>query len=170
MSLIIRIHWRAPQVYTHKIKILIVNNYTFHLKTGARIVVHNKSTLPMFYEGVTVAAGSQTNLQVDRVFSSYLAKPYSDCENNIDENYPSNLVRALLKKGFAYNQETCFLACSQLYAIELCKCYNPYIQSITGTPDENDTENRYCQNLKDISCFGAVSYSNICLIYIFYNI
>lgn len=113
----------------------------------------------MFFNGFTIATGSQTNLQVDRTFSTYLEKPYSSCKQTIDTTYPSQLVQALLKKGYSYTQKTCFLACYQQYTIDLCGCYNSYIQLITGIPDlVVDKNERFCRNLTEIYCYAEVWY------------
>lgn len=115
------------------------------------MLVHNKTTMPLFFTGISVPTGSQTNLQVDRVFSSYLPRPYSDCVEDIDENYPSKLVNIMLKQGFTYSQQNCFLACYQRFVFQTCKCYNSAAKVITGYP-EDDSSNVFCTNFTLLKC------------------
>lgn len=121
--------------------------------------MHNKSTQPLFFTGTSVPTGSQTNLQVGRIFSSYLPSPYSDCLRVIDETHPSPLVRALLSKGYMYTQQNCFLACYQNYTFQKCNCYDVFTKIITNAPMDNTdgSEYSYCLNITQVQCDFNVS-------------
>lgn len=109
---------------------------------------------------MSVATGSKTNIQIDRVYSYYLASPFSDCTRNIDANHPSKLVKGLLSKGYMYRQQDCFMACFQANCMKECQCYDVYIQYMTSTPNLNETiVYGPCFNLTQVKCSEKVSYS-----------
>lgn len=122
------------------------------------MIVHNKTTSNslLSFSALSVATGTMTNIEIDRTFSSYLPSPYSGCQANIDENHSSKLVKAILKKTSSYSQQNCFLACYQLYALKECNCYNAYLKTIIGIPDE-DNGFSYCNNLTLITCEQIVT-------------
>lgn len=113
---------------------------------------------------MTVATGSKTNIQIDRVYSHYLPKPYSECTTNIDGD-ASELVQGLLSKGYSYRQQDCFMACFQTYSVQMCECYDVYIQLMTLTPKINETKYGPCANITQVICISKVS-----LVIIFFNL
>lgn len=91
--------------------------------SGAHVFINNASSNPIFYEGIDVSPGFQTNIGIRRVFIHQIPKPYSCCESNIN-NYDSNLVKAIINTNISYRQIDCFDLCWQTRLAEKCKCYD----------------------------------------------
>lgn len=132
----------------HDLRSLSVSN-------GARVVVHNQTHSPSFYEGIHVAIGAETYVEVNRAFSSLLEKPYSDCMNYIDiTHHPSKLVKSIISTGYAYTQQHCFYACYQFYLIERCGCHDfSSLLPITTFTSQNI---RPCLNFTQMTCNAQV--------------
>lgn len=125
--------------------------------TGVRLSVQNQSDSVPFDQGISLPVGAQTDVAVFRKFSSHMEKPFSECEQNIDETYPSDMVKLTLKSGYAYTQVNCFFTCYQFYLIERCNCYD---SSPSAFPFEVLLErNVYpCLNLSQLACDTQVDY------------
>lgn len=132
------------------------NPFSLSTENGAHVLVHNKSDFPAFFDGISVASGTKTNIQIERVFTYHLEKPYSACVKNIDENYPSKLVKTMLQRGYKYTQQNCFLACYQDRSLEKCGCHDMYSQILTGVPPLNDTGSVFCTNYSQVVCDSQV--------------
>lgn len=137
-----------------------LNPLSLSTENGAHVLVHNKSDFPPIFDGISVASGTKTNIQVERVFSYNLEKPYSACIKDIDENYPSDFVKTMLQSGYKYTQQNCFLACYQEFSFEKCGCYDMYSQVLTGVPPLNDTNDVFCTNFSQVVCDSQVCYIN----------
>lgn len=124
--------------------------------SGARVVVHNQSRVPIFYEGIMTPTGFQTSVEVRRVFSSHLSSPYSDCTNTIDSSYPSKIVKAILNSGQGYRQQLCFNICFQFYVTQRCGCYD-FSSSIPPSLYLDTTTYRPCRNISQIQCDTLVN-------------
>lgn len=149
----IQLYINQPKIFQFKNGLIYCYYYLFK---GARILVHNRTTYPQFFNGIMIPSGSQAYVQVDRVFSSHMEQPYSDCVRNIDENYPSKFVKILLKTGYAYTQQLCFMACYQNVVIKQCGCYELYSQTVTSYPYINETDVQSCRNSSQIRCHELV--------------
>ena len=51
------------------------NPLSLSSENGAHVLVHNKSVKPAFFEGVSVASGSNVGIEIDRSFTYHLEKP-----------------------------------------------------------------------------------------------
>jgi hypothetical protein len=123
--------------------------------SGIHLVVHNQTTFPDFTSGISVGTGSQTNVQIERIFSSHLEQPYSECSNDISK-FPSKMVEALEDSGYTYTQANCFLMCFERYSIEKCGCYQYSSQiPLNSVVTKNQ---RPCLNISDINCATEVIY------------
>lgn len=125
---------------------------TLSCSNGIRMVVHNQSKTPSFYEGSLISAGAQTQVDVQREFSYHLEKPYSDCTKDITTDYPSDIVKSILNAGFPYNQKDCFNACFQKYLINKCGCYDFMLPASITKLMMNGSDLRPCQSFVDIMC------------------
>lgn len=123
--------------------------------SGAHVLVHNQTNLPLFTSGIQLSTGTQTNIEIQRLFSSHLEKPYSNCVNDINEDYPSKLVHALLSTGYSYSQQNCFLSCYQRYLIDKCDCYDTSIPVPISLISDR-TNIRACLTFNDTLCDSAV--------------
>ena len=80
---------------------------------GAHVFVHNQSVLPTFYTGFDVAVNAETNVAINRVFSSRMPSPYSDCVEKID-SYESVFTQFFIQNKLAYSRSQCFNYCYQV--------------------------------------------------------
>ena len=126
------------------------------VSSGVRIVIHNQTHKPNFDEAMFVPVGSDTNIDVNRMFTSLLEKPYSDCESNIDMNHPSKQVKAILSTGHAYTQLDCFYACLQYFLIDQCGCFDfTSLLPISTFTSRNITP---CLNSTQLDCDAEVKF------------
>lgn len=133
------------------------------LSTGnvAIFIVENQTTLPTFYNGITVSTGTQSNINVQRIFSSHLEKPYSDCTKDITSDYPSQLVKAVFSLaydyGYGYTQQNCFLASFQRYLLTACNCFDTSVNFTLSFITER-TDMKPCITFNDTQCETNVSF------------
>lgn len=128
--------------------------------TGVNVIVHNQTTSPGMSDGIFVSSGTQTNIQVERIFSSHLEAPYSECTKRISADYPSNLVKIMLSLGLTYTQQSCFMVCFQRYLMKKCGCYE-FSSPVPVYMFMNITNSRPCLNLSDVRCDALVKQYNI---------
>lgn len=127
------------------------------VSSGARVVIHNQTRLPSLNEGMLLSIGQQTYIDVNRMFSSLLEQPYSNCVGTIDINHPSKLVKLILSSGVSYTQQDCFYACYQFYLIGKCGCFGfPSILPLTTFTNLN---HQPCLNYSQMVCNSKVRQS-----------
>lgn len=119
---------------------------SFAYKTGARVFISNRTVEPTIYDGIEVATGFKTNLQVDREFIYKLPHPYNDCYNNLDKEdaYDSELYREMIRANKTYRQLDCFRLCFQKTVTKNCDCYNIFNPPISGLSPCSTTEQLTC--------------------------
>ena len=99
------------------------------LKTGLHIIIHNSSIFISSFEGFEVSTGVHSNIAINRQFIYKKEYPYCDCMSDIENNYNSNLVEAILKTG----QIDCFNICFQEFLINIIGCYQPLFDKLNAT-------------------------------------
>lgn len=124
------------------------------ISTGIRLLVHNQTQPPIFYDGVLAQVGTQTSFTMKRVFSSRLQQPYSECNSNIDENHSSEIVKSITSTGYRYTQQDCFVACYQYYLVEKCGCFD--YASLLPTSTFTSKNIGPCNNLTQLFCDAEV--------------
>lgn len=124
------------------------------ITNGIRLVVHNQTHWPDYYDGILAATGSNTHVRVTRKFSSSLEQPYSECTSDITPSSTSKLVQLLLENGYAYNQRDCIYTCYQFYLIDQCGCFDYASPLPASTFTQRNI--RPCNNITQISCDGKV--------------
>ena len=121
---------------------------------GILVSIHNQSSVP-FTKGdkIKVAAGSETDLIVNRNFISKIEAPHGDClkdtskESKSSSFYFDYLVRKL---GVEYSQETCFGLCVQKKIMDTCNCSNTWMPVF-------NTSTRFCLNyIPELKCRNNV--------------
>lgn len=111
---------------------------------GFHITIHNKTLRPVFFQGVDVAVGAETNLAMSREFYSKMPKPYSDCVANI-ESFGSIFTDAFAQNNLIYSQTFCQILCYNRRLTEVCGCYDTSYPLLTfGKPP--------CVNATQLSC------------------
>lgn len=104
------------------LQLIIVNNIQFKTSSfydGLGIIVHNHSIDPrlnagLSNEGIFISPRFATNLVIDRVFTSKLSKPYSDCvdETHSASSTDSDLFKYIIDStNYSYKQQDCLDYC-----------------------------------------------------------
>ena len=91
---------------------------------GLHVLVHNKTEKPTYLLGVNARVGEHTAVQVSRMFSARLEKPYSECIRNVASLADKSLyVKTILDSDYEYTQTECFNVCLQKFVEKDCGCY-----------------------------------------------
>jgi hypothetical protein len=96
----------------------------FTFNSGAILIINNQSYNQLEENGVYVAAGYETDIIIERVFSTHLKKPFGECdlEETKIGSYHSFVFNEVIRNNITYSQIDCFDFCYQLQTIEKCNC------------------------------------------------
>ena len=99
---------------------------------GLIVRIENGTYLENNFDGVKVASGFQTDINIQRKFESYLTKPYSACDlpNGEKKSLDSDLYDLIYHSDYQYNQHTCLVQCFQKLSIKHCNCTNIFLLSL----------------------------------------
>ena len=113
--------------------------------TGVLLVVHNNSLQPMPLDGMNIANGEITYVNVKRTFSSKLENPYNDCKANLNkpDAFDSDFYRDTFKIYKTYTQNYCFDICFISNSLKECNC--SIVFSLLTNP---------CNTLEKLECFN----------------
>ena len=113
--------------------------------------VHNQSEKAFtLHSGINIKAGQRTYIGINRVFTSKLEKPYSNCLKELETEDPD------LKRYFGYfndlgvdyyDQNFCFKICSQDLLLKQCGCVDLF------TPAINNAS--YCGSDVELKCLSS---------------
>ncbi len=126
-------------------------------------MINNHTIIPLINDLITVAPGTETNLNVNRLFTQRLPYPYNDCLSNLTtpDAFNSAVYRAIIASQKAYRQKDCFELCYQQEVINECGCYVNILEKLNG--------NSTCMTIKQTECsarvwklFLASNFNNIC--------
>ena len=126
-------------------------------------MINNHTIIPLISDLITVAPGTETNINVNRLFTQRLPSPYNDCLSNLTtpDAFNSDVYRAIIKSQRAYRQKDCFDLCYQQEVINECGCYVNILDKLNG--------NTTCMNSKQTECstriwklFLASNFNTIC--------
>ena len=114
--------------------------------SGAHVFVNNKSFTPKINEGIDISNGELSNIIISRTFINKLAKPFSDCQSNLNDPdaFDSEIYRAIIKSNKTYCQKICFDLCLQKRWIETCGCYIPFINKLNSS--------NKCDSVNEVQC------------------
>lgn len=78
---------------------------------------------------VDLLASVQNNVEIERIYTSQLATPYSDClihekggDSSVTNRFHSDLYDLLISNGIRYRQNECIDLCKLQYVIQVCNC------------------------------------------------
>lgn len=96
---------------------------------GVRIIIHNSSVNPFSFEGFEAMAGVETNIAINRVFSSKKEYPYSDCIRDT-KNHASYLKNENFTTDpqYLYRRIDCIFLCRENYVFKSIGCNYPNFQ------------------------------------------
>ena len=140
--------------------------YNSVFNQGAHIIIRNQSDFLVATE-IDVSVGFQTNIGIQRTFTSKKEFPFSKCQM-IDSNQNYKFARILIDYGFMYHQATCYIFCIFEYFVKKCSCFLPGISIFDSIAIKNET--RICKHFEDLNCFmsyfdylyGSADKMNIC--------
>lgn len=123
------------------------------VSSGAHVFIFNSShPVDLMYSGFDVASGAQTNIALNRVYSSRLPEPFSNCDDadNIKKSYGSVLTNLFRDYNMTYSQEYCLTQCYKYKLSVKCGCYdiNDYLKSLGFVK---------C-NLTQVDCMSNLTY------------
>jgi hypothetical protein len=128
------------------------NKYPIKTSTGLKVLINNQSFTPHIDDSfISIEPGKETDIAVDRTFTSNMPKPYSSC-TDLTKGFNSELYNFITKSNRTYRQIDCIDLCLQRYIQNRCNCfYTPFPKMYPASP---------CLNLTQIDCFRK-SYSDI---------
>ena len=104
---------------------------------------------------IDLLSGVETNVAVERVYSSQLPSPYSDCivDKNTPKNFKSDLYDLFVQTSTRYKQTDCFDLCKQKFYISYCNCSLFQIFSLFNVT--------YCNSLEELNCLNGIYFGKI---------
>ena len=104
---------------------------------------------------IDLLSGFETNLAIDRIYSTQLPSPYSDCiiDNKSPKRIESDLYDMFLKANTRYTQKDCLDLCKQKFYILYCNCSLFQIFSLY-----NET---YCNTFEQLNCLNSIYFEKI---------
>jgi hypothetical protein len=102
-----------------RIGVNLANISTLHLVDGLRVIIHNKTFDPNYYNGISengfnVAPGFFYEISVKRIFSYKLGPPYNNCLKDVKsiDSFDSHLYRYIIQStNYSYKQSDCLYYC-----------------------------------------------------------
>jgi hypothetical protein len=76
-------------------------------ESGAHVYIHNRSAVPVFFEGFDASVNTETNFMVSREFTSSLSYPFSDCVKDTS-SFGSVFTNMFAQYKLDYTQQSCF--------------------------------------------------------------
>jgi hypothetical protein len=142
------------------------NETLYEYNDGVVISIDNQTSLP-FTEGdvIKAAAGSETDLIINRNFITKLPSPYGNCiaDTSSTSKFDSVFLDYIVKtKKIEYSQKYCYSLCLQYHIMTNCNCSN------LNLPIFNNSNNIcsakydvFCMNLQ-VNNFASSNSSKIC--------
>jgi hypothetical protein len=132
--------------------------------TGFQLFVHNASSTPLTeIQGISLPAGSSTDVVLSQVFINKLSEPYSNCIDSVrDANaFDSFLYKTTLRLNGIYEQEYCLQVCWQQYVINACNCSDIAAPRYDNTRPCNESEVNFC-GYQHLILFYGTNLSSVC--------
>jgi hypothetical protein len=131
------------------------NKYPITFSTGLKVLINNQSFTPNANDNfISIEPGKETDIAVDRIFSSDMPKPYSGC-TDLTQGYNSELYNFLVRSNKTYRQIDCIDLCYQRYIQKKCNCFYTVLPKIYPATSP-------CLNLTQIDClFKSITELNI---------
>ncbi len=120
--------------------------FTEQISTGAAVFITNQSYLPALTESLTFKPGVCINIALEKIFTSDLERPYSDCEKlEAHESFAYNQLQSM---GYRYRKKSCRDIYLQNLTIKNCGCYNLNLPSFPVIKDKF----KPCLNVTSSDC------------------
>ena len=114
---------------------------------GVKVFITNQSTVPSYFDtALSIEAGKETSIAVQRTISMNFPSPYSEC-TDLTKGLSSQLYNFIASNtNESYSQKNCFYLCFQRMVIETCHCYFTAFPSLYA-------EYSPCINSTQYKCF-----------------
>ena len=124
-----------------------LNKYLSSFSDGMVIFIHNQSFPPSASSAIRIEMGKETNIAVERTFTTNQPSPYTECQDL--SSFQSELYNLVLKSNYSYRQTDCFDLCLQREIINTCGCYwTKYTRMYDAEP---------CLNVTQFECIYYIS-------------
>jgi hypothetical protein len=140
------------------------NAFTGGLGGLIRIENNSHNNIDHDVDGLFFETGKWHSIAVRRRFKTNLPRPYSNCdissENEKTFSTHYEIYKMIRASSYDYSQAFCLKQCTQLKAISLCGCSNPFYVSLYALA---------CQNESEIECsqeifFNRAHFQGECLL------
>ena len=124
--------------------------------TGFMIKLDNDTFMAGGNSRIDLLSGVESNLAVERIYSSQLSFPYSDCfiDNMLySKSYQSELYDLFLQTNTRYRQKDCLELCQQKFYIANCQC--TLIQYFSLFSD------KICNTVEQLDCAFSIYFETI---------
>ena len=138
-------------------KIPLTNN------KGLKVFIHNQSFQPAIDDNfLSVEAGTETSIAIERIFLFNAPKPYSDC-TDLTNGYDSDLFMFIKNSNKTYRQQDCFDLCFQQLINLKCQCLYTRYPVLYNIVSCFNSSQAYCiSNLKSDYFRNQLKYVNYC--------
>jgi hypothetical protein len=115
-------------------------------------------------DGLFFETGKWHSISVRRRFKTNLPRPFSNCDisSENEKTFSSHyeIYKMIRASSYDYSRAFCLKQCTQMKAISLCGCSNPFYVSLYE---------RACQNESEVECsqsifYNRASYQGECLL------
>jgi acid-sensing ion channel, other len=96
---------------------------------------------------ISIEPGRETNIGIERVFSSNYPLPYSSC-TDLSNGYDSDLYTFILNSKKVYRQKDCKNLCLQSIIEDACQCYTTSLPKYASVLP--------CLNTTQIQCYNSI--------------
>jgi hypothetical protein len=81
------------------------NKYPVTFSSGLKVLINNQSFTPNANDDfISIEQGKETNIKVDRAFTSYVPKPYNGC-TDLTQGFNSELYNFIVDSNKTYRQK-----------------------------------------------------------------
>jgi hypothetical protein len=132
------------------------NKYPITFSTGLKVLINNQSFTPNVDDNfISVEPGKETDIAVDRTFTSNIPKPYSGC-TDLTQGYNSELYNFIINSNKSYRQIDCIGLCLQKFIQNKCNCFYTVLPKMYATLPCLNVTQMYCF-VKYVSAFNIFS-------------
>jgi hypothetical protein len=149
------------------------NKYPVALSTGLKVLINNQSFSPKTDDYfISIEPGKETDIVVDRTFTSNMPKPFSGC-TDLTQGFNSELSNFIVNSNKTYRQIDCIDLCLQRFIQIECNCFYTVLPKIYPATSPCLNETQIDCLLKSISAFNIFSCESECPLeceYVIYNL
>lgn len=155
---------RSGQNNGLNLKLYLNDTYeSFTFLRGLRLFIHNATDESPTLERnvIAVSPGFQTNIAIKKTVTQKLAKPYTDCLDDLTPNsdYKTDIMRYMFDSLNLthYSYKICESVVYQINLNQTCNCLDPNVQfsdwkQFCQIDDDENFDDNTCDGIEDINC------------------